>query len=270
MRSVDNNITNREQGFTLVELAIVLVIIGLIIGGVLVGQDMIKSAEIRSTISQWENVNAATNTFRDKYGYIPGDINQDRAVEYGFYDRTGVAAPGNGDGNGLLQACGITAADGLLHGCETAIYWRDLNDAALVDGYFQQDSTAVTTIASANDIPLWFPEASVGRGNYWTVLSAEGKNWFQITGITETTAGAYTLTLALSPAEAFNIDRKTDDARPLTGGTRALDDLAALNVASTPAVAAAGICVEVADDTYNMATEAYANTPACQLRMRFN
>ncbi len=258
-----------QRGFTLVELAIVLVIIGLIIGGVLVGQDMIKAAEIRSTISQWESFNAAVNTFRDKYGYIPGDINQNRALEYGFYDRTGAAASGNGDGNGLLQACAQTTAAGLLHGCETAIFWRDLNDANMVEGYFQQDSTSTTTVSN-EDLILWFPEAALGRGNFWTVFSAEGKNWYQLTGITSTASGAYTLTLALTPVEAFNIDRKTDDNRPLTGGTRALDDTAALNVASTPAAPAAGICVSNADNSYNQTTEAYANTPACQLRMRFN
>ena len=50
--------TNSRAGFTLVELAIVLVIIGLIIGGVLVGQDLIKAATIRSTVSDLEKINA--------------------------------------------------------------------------------------------------------------------------------------------------------------------------------------------------------------------
>src|SRR5215475_14851525 len=95
-----------QQGFTLVELSIVLVIIGLIVGGVLVGQDMIKAAELRSTISQIEKYNTAVNTFRDKYRYIPGDINQTHAVNVGLYNRTANVNAGNGDGNGLLESCG--------------------------------------------------------------------------------------------------------------------------------------------------------------------
>ena len=131
---------SKESGFTLVELAIVLVIIGLIIGGVLVGQDMIKSAEIRSTIGQWESFNSATNVFKDKYRYIPGDINGTRAAEFGLLARAGTA--GLGDGNGLLSACGVLAADGLLAGCETLLFWRDLNTMNLLDGYFQVATAA--------------------------------------------------------------------------------------------------------------------------------
>ena len=90
-----------EAGFTLIELSIVLVIIGLIVGGVLVGQDLIRAAEIRATITQVEKFNTAVNTFRDKYGAIPGDMNNGVAQTFGFTSRSGLA--GQGDGNGLLD-----------------------------------------------------------------------------------------------------------------------------------------------------------------------
>jgi prepilin-type N-terminal cleavage/methylation domain-containing protein len=256
-----------EQGFTLVELAIVLVIIGLIIGGVLVGQDMIKSAEIRSTIKQWEQYNSAVNTFRDKYRYIPGDINGTRAVEFGLTTRTGAA--GKGDGNGLLQACAATTAAGLLAGCETTMFWRDLNETNMMDGYFRSATDALAAWTTVQ-IPVVFPETKIGRGNYWTVFSAEGKNWYEIANITDVTVlGVYTLTPALSPFEAYNIDRKTDDNRPLYGGVRAMTSLSVLNSIAVAGTAVGGVtCVE-AGATYNQTTEALANTPACQLRMRF-
>src|SRR5579872_6907625 len=81
---------NKESGFTLVELSIVLVIIGLIISSVLVGQDLIRSAELRATVTQLEGYNAAVGTFRGKYNGLPGDVAG--AVNYGF------ASNGNGDG----------------------------------------------------------------------------------------------------------------------------------------------------------------------------
>lgn len=261
------NHNKHEQGFTLVELAIVLVIIGLIIGGILVGQDMIKSAEIRATIGQWEKYNTAVNVFKDKYAYIPGDINQTRAAEYGLYDRTGVAAPGNGDGNGLLQACSRTAAAGLLAGCETTVFWRDLNDAGLVDGWFQTAGDAFAAVVLAN-IPDVFPLAKTGNGTYWTAYSTGGRNWFNLGGITAVSgAGVYTLTNELTPFEAFNIDRKVDDARPLTGGVRAMEGTAALD---TAAAAGPATCVFTGGVAYNQTTEALANTRLCQIRMRMN
>jgi prepilin-type N-terminal cleavage/methylation domain-containing protein len=91
----DTQMLKHEEGFTLVELSIVLVIIGLIIGGVLVGQDMIKAAEIRSTVSQIQSYDTAANTFRDKYEYVPGDVAASKVTILGLTTRTG--AVGRGD-----------------------------------------------------------------------------------------------------------------------------------------------------------------------------
>src|ERR1700722_13612838 len=90
-----------KAGFTLIELSIVLVIIGLIIGGVLVGRELISAAQIRAQISQIEKYNSAANTFRGKYGYLPGDIPDPAAKQYGFATRGTLA--GEGDGNGVIE-----------------------------------------------------------------------------------------------------------------------------------------------------------------------
>lgn len=258
-----------EAGFTLVELAIVLVIIGLIIGGVLVGQDLIKAAEIRSTISQVERYNASVNAFRDKYRYLPGDIPAAAALNFGFVTRAGTV--GQGDGNTLLEgsAANATVLDG-----ETTLFWRDLYEAQLIENNFSVATDAPTTCANPSACKAYMPDAKMGRGNFLTVYSQTGKNFFHIIGINDVNAGAYTVRLAMSPQEAFNIDAKIDDSLPLTGGVRAYDVIGTVDAAAAPA---AGICVtngsgtNTVADTYNTGDgEVFATTPACGLRIRMN
>jgi prepilin-type N-terminal cleavage/methylation domain-containing protein len=96
-RIFNKNARNDEntKGFTLIELSIVLVIIGLIVGGVLVGQDLIKAAKIRSQINQFNEYEIAYSTFQLKYNCIAGDcINATQFFGY---------TTNNGDGNGLID-----------------------------------------------------------------------------------------------------------------------------------------------------------------------
>lgn len=64
-----------QAGFTLIEIAIVMVIIGLLIGGVLKGQEMINNAKVKRVVKQADELRAAIMTFYDKYGQYPGDEN---------------------------------------------------------------------------------------------------------------------------------------------------------------------------------------------------
>ncbi len=85
-----------QAGFTLVELAIVLVIIGLLIGGVLKGQSMIQNAKVKRVVKQADEFRAAVMTFFDKYGAFPGDESL-----------PGTIPPGdavNGDADGQMEA----------------------------------------------------------------------------------------------------------------------------------------------------------------------
>jgi len=93
-----------QRGFTLIELSIVLVIIGLVAGGVLVGRDLIKASEIRATISQKIRYDTAVNTFKLKYNGLPGDLFADRADELGFFSLDNSPLQGFGDNNGLIQS----------------------------------------------------------------------------------------------------------------------------------------------------------------------
>jgi len=87
----------KGKGFTLVELAIVLVVIGIIIGAVLKGQEMIFNAKVKRTVSLIKELMAAVHVYYDRYGYYPGD---DPTAS----QRWGINAPnGNGDGTVCMQ-----------------------------------------------------------------------------------------------------------------------------------------------------------------------
>jgi prepilin-type N-terminal cleavage/methylation domain-containing protein len=272
-----------ESGFTLVELSIVLVIIGLIVGGVLVGQDMIKAAEIRSTISQVESFNTAANVFRDKYEQLPGDVSSSKATTLGLTTRTGAA--GRGDGNGLIQSAATTGATSMYLGYETGLFWRDLNQMSLVEGTFDQATDAFPTAAlTVESVKSWMPEAKLKHGNMITVYTSGGKNYFEVSGITSVAVtGIYTLKPSLTPQEAMGIDQKMDDGRPLTGNARAAYSTAALDgiQAKTASIAtgtlAAGAvtdCINgdatttTSTDPYNVVNDDNASQLACQLRLR--
>ena len=82
-----------EAGFTLVEIAIVLVIIGLLLGGILKGQEMITQAKIKNAINDFNGVAVAVTSYQDRYRALPGDDPNATA-------RWTVQAPASGDGNG--------------------------------------------------------------------------------------------------------------------------------------------------------------------------
>ena len=114
----------RQKGFTLVEIAIVLVIIGLLLGGILKGQEMIVQAKIKNAMADFSGISAAYHGYQDRYRAIPGD-------DVGAAARwtTPVAAV-NGDGNGIVIGK-YNSPDVAL---ESRLWWDHLRRAGFVAG----------------------------------------------------------------------------------------------------------------------------------------
>ncbi len=117
--------SRRQQGFTLVEIAIVLVIIGLLIGGVLKGQEMITNAKVSKVENDYKGITAAILAYQDRYGVMPGD---DPAAATRFPGTWNAAD--NGNGNGSIQGnwFSTTNTD------ESRLVWKHLRGAGFIKG----------------------------------------------------------------------------------------------------------------------------------------
>ncbi len=118
----------RHHGFTLVEIAIVLVIIGLILGGILKGQALIDSARVRSMANDVNGIRTAWQAFQDRYNSLPGDFAQASTQ----IDST----LSNGNGNGKVDTKG-----------EIAGVWQHLAKAGFIAGDYDGSSTGIDSIA---------------------------------------------------------------------------------------------------------------------------
>ncbi len=226
---------NQRRGFTLIELSLVLVIIGLLAGGIMVGRDLIQAATIRATVSQIQKYEMAVNTFRTKYNYLPGDIPADQAAQTGLITRGG--GPGDGDGNGYIAGLGqsssrsSSAGDSPVMGGEVIFFWTDLSGAGLIEGSFTDSTDAVVPACPAFAVPChwsrYFPEVKTGREGYITAFhsnipQAPPYNMTNQQGLLFEISALHNngATPSLTVNEAYSIDNKIDDGMPMTGNIR--------------------------------------------------
>jgi prepilin-type N-terminal cleavage/methylation domain-containing protein len=195
--------TTPRHAFTLVELSIVLVIIGLIIGGVLSGRSLVSAGKLRTVAADAEAYMAAANNFRNQYRYLPGDM--PNAASYW-------STTGNGD------------ADGQVAGTERFRFWQQINLAGFVNSSF----TGATGGGGANDFVIGsnIPNSRIDRAGfsfYYANLTATTTVYtmnlgnmlaFGRSGGTNT---GEPINAALTPTDAFNVDTKADDGQPATG-----------------------------------------------------
>lgn len=240
-----------QRGFSLVELSIVLVILGLLTGGILAGQSLIRAAEIRTIATGFDKYTAAVNTFRDKYMGIPGDITN--AVKF-WGAQTGSLADGYDAACGALDHTtpSTTTAtcngngDGRVGSGATGSYERfrspqQLANAGLIEGSY----TGVNGAGGVNQV-VPGQNGVAGRitntayimvdygswtGNHVNYYNGDYINSMLYGGAT---AGSPT-DPALKPEEAWNLDTKMDDGRPGLGVIRSFPSSHAsgVNCAST-------------------------------------
>ncbi len=217
-----------RSGFTLVELSIVLVILGLLVGGVLAGQSLIRSAELRAITTEKNNYVIALNAFKEKYMALPGDM----ANAYAFWgtdcgtDSTTASTGCNGDGNGL-----INNYDAISEGAKA---WEHLSRAGLIEGNF--DGTGVVTSGAALDVSNTNSPKSKFPSGLWNIgqMVCEGCGYgtpdvtlghlFLAIGSPNPSDGGWIRPLpGLTNAEMWNIDTKLDDGMSERGNVRGIN-----------------------------------------------
>ena len=184
---------SKQSGFTLVEIAIVLVIIGLLLGGVLKGQELINSAKIKNVANDLNGIVAGVYAYQDRYKTFPGD-------DAGAHTRWSTATSGNGDGVVGTTATDFNAAVGAA--VENVYFWQDLRLAGFVAG------------DTANGDQ---PQNALGG----IVGVQTGAGLAAAPGVSPDFGGLVVCTSNLNGKIAEAIDRQFDDGIPNKGALRA-------------------------------------------------
>lgn len=150
---------SKQQGFTLVEIAIVLVIIGLLMTGVLKGQELVTQARAKNIANDLNSVAAAVYTYQDRYKSLPGDDN-------GAQGRWTLTASQNGDRNGVLSTSNASGAD------ETLLFWLHLRKAGVITG---DASSSAAPLNAANGTTVAVMDAAGFSGLVLCTNSLAGR-----------------------------------------------------------------------------------------------
>lgn len=208
--------TRRQGGFTLVEIAIVLMIVGLLIGGILRGQELIQSARVRNIIDQKSAIQTAYVGFLDRYRMLPGDLTQTQAGIVGNNAVFAVTSPGNGT---------IEIAT------ESVLFFQNLTAAGFLSCGACMSVVAEGPVGAIDNSPVNVYGAFLRVGN--EASSPLGTlRWYDSSATLLNRLVLYTGDTI--PSQVFaEVDRKADDGAPGTGQLRFAIGGAAIGVCTT-------------------------------------
>lgn len=197
-----------QTGFTLIELSIVLIIIGLISGGILVGSMLISTAQVRRDVTRKEELDTAVFAFMGKYNCLPGDCANATALGFDV----------NGDGNGLVEGVPSTA--------EMLNFWNHLSKSQMAPGNYPSTlSLGVGSAIPGQHTPS-LSMSSSGRagwggwceqGNWVAYPDFSGNRLALMSNHIYTTDGVVG---TIRPSDAYSFDAKIDDGVPSRGIVR--------------------------------------------------
>ena len=235
MKQLNIQARESEKGFTLVELAIVMIIIGVLLGGVLKGQEMITNARISSTAKEMESLQAAYNSFVDRFNIEPGDMNNPgaRIANCGAV----CSLAGNNDGEISIP---VGSAPGVAAGTRESVgFFGQLLDAGFISGMTGDNAGAVAVGVTNPTGPV--PGSAYKVGDNRATGAATGFVAAQLTNrpyiiLDNGVPASGVATGAVTPQQAATIDTKLDDGNPQTGyvvGVRGTATTGCSNAAAT-------------------------------------
>lgn len=202
-----------QTGFTLIEIAIVLVIVGLLLGGVLKGQELVNSAKVKNFSADFKNIPVFIYGYQDKFKALPGD---DSAVAAHITGATLATTPASSAGNGVINGMwdSVTLTD------ESILFWQHVRLAGLAPG---------ETVAN---ITTYLPTNAVGGRIGITNGTATN---LPITGL----KGTYIICSGgILGKFAKQLDTTLDDGNPATGAMMVMAE-PATHPSAVPAAAIA-------------------------------
>jgi len=223
---------HKNDGFTLLEMCIVIIIIGLVVGAIFTTRTLVRAAQLQNLLAEYDTYIKAVNEFKDKFLALPGDMN-DATPMWG--DEGDCAAPiytniphiltCDGDGNGTIGSSDTSA--NLSNSKEWFRAWQHLNNS----GFIAQKFTGIQGIDGPTEaVPGQNVPMSTILGTGWTLMyylqSANNANFWggqygHILAMGGFSTNTYTIAPSLAPGEALSIDQKIDDGNPGLGFVRA-------------------------------------------------
>jgi prepilin-type N-terminal cleavage/methylation domain-containing protein len=194
-----------QKGFTLIEIAIVLVIIGLLLGGVLKGQELIIAAKVRNLAAELDGIKVAYLGFQDRFRVLPGDM-------------ATAAANASIPGTPATPGCtgGVACGNGRIDADEVFLVWQHLSRSGFITGSYT--GTIADTVPTAANNP------TNPFGGYLQMINDtiydDAAEPAQAIALNVKTGGL------IPPGVAAEVDRKIDDGAPLTGVFRSAGNVA--------------------------------------------